>query len=72
MLLSSKETLSDQIYYSEQKNDNGNLINTMHHLDVNVGRTIRIFLPEKIATHLSHRKKFSERKLLILLVLQFV
>jgi hypothetical protein len=56
----SEQSFQDQENDTQQKNDNGDFIDTVHHLDIDVAWTRGIFLPEKISPHLTKGEKLSE------------
>lgn len=49
----SEYALEYEVKDPEQEDDNRDLVDTVHHSDINVGRPGRVFLSEKIATHLT-------------------
>ena len=49
----SKQPLKDEINNAQQKNDNGNFIDTMHYPGVDIGRLIRPLFAKEIACYLA-------------------
>jgi hypothetical protein len=64
----SEYALEYKVKDPEQEDDNRDLVDTVHHSDINVGRPGRIFLSEKIATHLTERKKLFPASFLFLVI----
>ena len=54
--------------YAKQKNDDGNPVYSMHHFNIYVGRSGRIFSSKKISPYFAQRKKFPPTVLLLLAV----
>jgi len=53
----SEETFQDQIQDPQQKDDNRDLVDAVHHPDVDVRRTGRIFPAEEISAYFTKGKK---------------
>ena len=62
MIQYSKKPFQDYEQDPKKENDNGYLIHTMHHPDVDVGRSAGIFLPEEIPPYLSKGEELPETK----------
>jgi len=59
------QPLQYQIDHPQQKHHNRDLINPVHHLNVDVGRTCGILSPEEISSNLSQRKELFPASLLL-------
>lgn len=53
----SQESFQDQIEHSQQEDDNGDLVDAVHHPDIDVQRTGRIFFAKEVAADLAEGKK---------------
>ncbi len=58
-ILSSKKLLNNNKYNTYQEHDDGNLIDSMHHSQIEVSWTARIFFSEKVAKHLTQTEILS-------------
>ena len=65
-----KKPLQDQEEYAKEEDDYRNLINPMHHPDIDVSGSGGVFFPEEIATDLSQREEISDL-LLVFSVVRF-
>lgn len=60
LLHSKKETLDDNEDYPQEEYDDGDLVDPMHHPDIDVGRSRRVMLSKEVAPHLSKRKEMPD------------
>lgn len=57
---SQKQALGDHINHGQEKNDDGEFVDTMHHPEVDVAGTIGILSSEEISSYLSQGKEFTQ------------
>lgn len=56
---SKQETLGKQVNHGQEEDDDGELIDAMHHANVHVAWTGRVPLAEEIAANFAERQKLA-------------
>lgn len=46
-----QQSFQDKVDHPDEKYDNGDLVNPVHHFDVDIGWSCRVFLAEEISAH---------------------
>jgi hypothetical protein len=62
-----KKTFQDQVKHSEEKDHDRYLINTMHHFDVDISRTIGVLFPEEVSSNFAQAEELLPPSLLFCL-----
>jgi hypothetical protein len=62
-----EKPFQDDVEHTQQKNNDGDLVDTVHHPDVNVNWSVWVFSAEEISPNFAQRKKFFQSAFLLLL-----